>query len=68
MLCITEHDLKEHEMERPVIEHYKLGARYCWKNLKDGGVSIFVHESLNFTNIYVQKFGKERDMEVCEMS
>jgi hypothetical protein len=67
ILCITEHHLKEHELERISIDHYNLGAKFCRKNLKDGGVSIFVHESLNFFNINIQEFGKEQDIEVCEI-
>jgi hypothetical protein len=65
ILCITKHHLKEHELERISINHYNLGAKFCRKNLKDGGVSIFVHKSLNFSNINIQEFGKEQDIEVC---
>jgi hypothetical protein len=36
-----------------MIEHCNLGAKFCRKNLKDGVVSIFAYESLNFTNINV---------------
>jgi hypothetical protein len=59
-----EHHLKEHKLEKMLIEHYNLHAKFCRKNLKDGGVSIFVHESLNFTNINVQEFSKEQVIEV----
>jgi hypothetical protein len=38
-------------LERIVIDQYNLGAKFCRKNLKDGGVSISVHGSLDFTNI-----------------
>jgi hypothetical protein len=54
-------------MERIATEHYNLGAKFCRKNLKEGGVGIFVNESLNFTKINVQEFGKEQDIEVCAM-
>jgi hypothetical protein len=50
ILCITEHHLKDLELER-TLEHYRLGAKFCRENLKDGGASIFVHESLSFSNI-----------------
>jgi hypothetical protein len=36
------------------------------KNLKDGGVSNFVHKSLNFTNINVQESGKEQGMKYVQ--
>jgi hypothetical protein len=48
-----EHHLKERELERTAKEHYNLVAKFYRQNLKDGGVSIFIHESLNFTNINV---------------
>jgi hypothetical protein len=60
-----EHHLKEHELERIPIEHCNLGAKFCRKNLKDGRVSIFVHDSLNFTNVNVQEFGRKQGIEVC---
>jgi hypothetical protein len=64
ILCITEHNLKELELERTLLEHYKLGAKFCRENLKDGGASIFVHESLSFFNINLQEFSKEQDLQV----
>jgi hypothetical protein len=67
ILCIMEHHLMAYELERIAIEHYNLGAKFCRKNLKDGGVSIFVHKSLNFTNINVKEFSKEQDIELCAM-
>jgi hypothetical protein len=62
-----EHRIKAYEFERTVIEHCNLGVEFYRKNLKDGGVRIYVHESLNFTNINLQEFGKEQDIEVCAM-
>jgi hypothetical protein len=34
ILCITEHHLKELELERTPLEHYNLGAKFCRENLK----------------------------------
>jgi exonuclease III len=65
ILCITEHHLKEFKLERTLLEHYNLGAMFCRKNLKDGGASIFVHESLSFANINLHEFSKEQDIEAC---
>jgi hypothetical protein len=61
-----EHHLKKQELGR-AIEHYNLGTKFCRKNLKDCGVGIFVHESLNVSNINTQEFGKEQDIEICAM-
>jgi hypothetical protein len=43
-LCLSEHHLRDHEINSACIEYYKLGAKYCRKSRKYGGVSIFVHE------------------------
>jgi exonuclease III len=65
ILCITEHHLKEPELERTPLIYYNFGAKFCRENIKDGGASIFVHESLSFLNINLQEFSKEQDIEVC---
>ena len=65
ILCITEHHLREFELESSPIEDYKLGAKFCRENLKDGGTCIFVHESVSFITINLQEFSKEQDIEVC---
>jgi hypothetical protein len=38
--------LKKHELERISTDHHNLGAKFCRQTLKNGGVSISVHESL----------------------
>ena len=45
--------------------HYTLGAKFCRKNLKQGGTSIFVHESLASNNTDLQKHCIEQDIETC---
>lgn len=68
VLCITEHHLRELELERtPLAVHYNFGAKFYRENLKNGGASIFVHESLSFFNINLQEFSKEQDIEVCKI-
>jgi hypothetical protein len=62
VVCLIQHHLKEHEIETLSIDHYILGAKFCRQNLKHGGTGIFVHESLAFTNIKLQKFGMEHDI------
>jgi hypothetical protein len=44
---------------------YNLGAKFCRNLFKKGGVCIFIHESIQFTNINLGKFCKEKDLEVC---
>jgi exonuclease III len=64
IICITEHHLNEQEIESLSIQNYTLGAKYCRHNAKQGGSCIFVHESLTYSNIELDKFGKEQDMEI----
>jgi hypothetical protein len=56
LVCLTQHHLKEQEIETLSTDHYILGAKFCRENLKHGGTGIFVHESLPFTNINLQEF------------
>jgi len=65
IICITEHHLNEQEIESLSIKNYTRGAKYCRHNLKQGGSCIFVHEALNYSNIELDKFSKEQDMEIC---
>jgi hypothetical protein len=51
ILCLTEHHMKQLELEYIHIEHYYLGANYCRKSLEKGGVSIFVNENLKSSSI-----------------
>ena len=65
MVCLTEHHSKEQEIETLSIDHCTLGAKFCRQSLKHGGTGIFVHESLAFTNIDLQEFCIEQDIEMC---
>ena len=44
------------------MNQYKLGTKFCRESLK---VSIFVHDTLQCTNIYLDEFCKEQDTETC---
>jgi len=59
LICLTEHHLKNYEIDATPISNYKLGAKYCRKKLKTGGVCIYIQEALKFTNISMQKHCKE---------
>ena len=63
VLCFTEHRLNRHEINLTQIDRYTLGASFCRNSLKMGGVYIFVNKNLNYTNIDLQKFSQERDIE-----
>jgi hypothetical protein len=58
-LCLTEHHLKDLQLEKIHIENYKLGAHYCRQTHENGGVAIFVHNNLEFTNIDIAQRCKD---------
>ena len=53
--CLTEHHLKYYEIDITPITKYKLGAKYCRKIFKTGGVSVYNQECLKFSNINLLK-------------
>ena len=65
ILCFTEHHLRDYEIGKICINHYKLGAFYCRKCRKHGRVCIFVHDTLTYTNIDLSRYCNELDLEAC---
>jgi hypothetical protein len=47
ILCLSEHHLSTEIIQTIIIDNYNLGAYYCRKYTKCGGVCIFVHKSLS---------------------
>jgi hypothetical protein len=47
------------------IEYYKLGTKFRRQQYKNGGVCIFVHESIDFDVIFTHHICKEKDLEIC---
>jgi hypothetical protein len=54
-------------LEKVHIENYNLGAHYCRQLREKGGVAIFVHDSLSFSNIDMAQHCKEQDTEICAL-
>jgi exonuclease III len=67
VLCLTEHHLNDLQLEKIHIENYKLGANYCRQIRAKGGVAIFVHNNLEFTNIDIDQHCTEQDIEICAL-
>jgi len=61
IMCLTEHHLKYLQLEMFRTENYNLGAHYCRQQCEKGGVAIFVHNSLDFTNIDIAQHCKLRE-------
>ena len=54
-------------MEKVHIENYNLGAHYCRQLCEKGGVAIFDHNSLSFSNIDMAQHCKKQDTEICAL-
>jgi len=65
ILCLTEHHLKKFEIDNLPIDRFKLGSKFCRHEYKNGGGCIFVHEDVEFPPISLDKYSKEKDIEVC---
>jgi len=65
IMCLTEYHLKDYEIDNLSIDHLKLGSKFCGHKFKNGGVCIFIHEDLEFITISLDKYCKEKDIEVC---
>ena len=65
IMCFTEHHLKDYEIDNLRIDHFKLESKFCRHKFKNGGVCIFIHEDLEFFSISLDKYCKEKDIEVC---
>jgi exonuclease III len=65
IICLTEHHMRDSIIDTFILPHYNLGTKFCRKKLKNGGVCIFIHESIQFSNINMEKFCKDKDLEIC---
>jgi hypothetical protein len=65
ILCLTAHHLRSDELDSIGLNQYNLGAEFCRKVYKNGGVSIFIHESIHFVNNNLIEYCKEKDLEAC---
>jgi len=61
----TERHLCSNEIDTIALTNYSLGAKFCRNTFKNGGVYIFTYESIQFTYINLDKFCKDKDLEVC---
>jgi hypothetical protein len=57
--CFTGHHLNHYEIVQFHTGNYSLGANYCKDSLKEGGVCIFVHNSLSFVGTDLEKFSND---------
>jgi len=51
--------MKQLKLEHICIENGNLVTKYCKETLEKEGVNIFVHKNLKFTNINLERYGKQ---------
>jgi hypothetical protein len=64
ILCISEHHLRESELQLTHLAIYSLGASYCGKTFLKGCVSIFVYRNLKYNNINIE-YNIDKGTEAC---
>jgi exonuclease III len=57
--------LRDYEIGNLPIHQFQFGSKFCRHNLKNGGVCIYVRKDFDFFSISLDKYCKEKDIEVC---
>jgi len=65
IFCLSEYHLSTEVIQNIIVDNYNLGAYYCRKFTKCGGVCIFLHKSYQFINVDLNSHCKEQDIEIC---
>jgi hypothetical protein len=65
MLRITEHYIRQLEIEHIYVKNYELVAKYCRQTLENGWVSTIVLQNLKFSNINIEDYFKVQTTEAC---
>jgi hypothetical protein len=63
--CLKEHHLKKAEITRTSINNYNPGAHWYRKCMKNGGIGIFVHKSLQYVPTDLEEFCIDQIIEAC---
>jgi exonuclease III len=68
VICLTEHHLKTEEITNINLDQYKLGTSLCRQEYKGGGACIYISQSLQCSKINLEKYHKEKDLEICALN
>lgn len=68
VLCISEHHLDKNDIEVLRLPNYNLNAKFCRSKFKKGGVCIFTHETMQCSELNLNKFCREKDLEICAVN
>jgi exonuclease III len=65
IICISKHHLNKEELEGITLHSYTLEAKFCRQTHKCGGGCIFIQDNMHCTNINMDRYSNENDMEIC---
>jgi uncharacterized membrane protein len=65
LVCLREHHLKTQEITKVCLNNYKIATSFCREGVSEGDVCIMTKHEVQFTNIDLVKFCKERIFEIC---
>ena len=64
IICVSEHHLNDEELEG-TLHSYTVGAKFCRRMHKYGGVCIFVQNNIYYTTLNMDRYSNEKDIEIC---
>ena len=67
IICLTERYLADEELEGVTLHPYILGVKFCRQMHKCGCVCIFIQDNIHCTNINMDKYFNEKDIEICAL-
>jgi hypothetical protein len=62
VVFLSEHHLKEYNIKKINMKQYVQRANFCRQSLKNGGVCIFIYETITYSIISLQEQCKEQDI------
>lgn len=68
IIVLTEHNLKNYEIERLNVEHFKINTYFCRDNIRKGGVVILSRSFLKFKKITIPNINnilEDKQFEFC---
>jgi hypothetical protein len=67
-MCISEHHLDQLELYTVHLGSYTLGANYCRRSMRKGGVCIYVYQDLSYSKIDLSNLSIDQHIEVSAIS
>jgi hypothetical protein len=67
ILCLTEHHLRQFQIQHITTDDYKLGAEFSRRSFHKGGVCMFTQKHFPFSVINIEKFCKDKELEASAL-